>query len=387
MEAIGQLTGGVAHDLNNLLTVIMAGLERAGRSASDDARLHRALDTAQRGAERAASLTAQLLAFSRRQPLEPKAVEASRLLSRMAELLRRTLGEAIEIETVSSGGLWPAYCDPSQLENALVNLALNARDAMPGGGKLTLEAGNAHLDHDYAEANPEVRPGRYAMIAVTDTGCGMSPEIVEHAFEPFFTTKPEGRGTGLGLSQVFGFVKQSGGHLKIYSELDHGTTVKLYLPRAPAGAADVEDRARPDASPRGTETLLVVEDDPDVRAAVVEMVEDLGYAVEAAANPDAAVTILKTKPIDLLFTDVVMPGTMKSTELAELARTLRPGIKVLFTSGYSENAIVHHGRLDAGVHLITKPYKREQLARRLRLLLDDAAAADGSVRIASYPDG
>ena len=388
MEAIGQLTGGVAHDLNNLLTVIMAGLERAGRSASDDQRLHRALETAQRGAERAASLTAQLLAFSRRQPLEPKAVEASRLLSRTAELLRRTLGEAIEIETVSSGGLWPAYCDPSQLENALVNLALNARDAMPGGGKLTLEAGNAHLDHDYAEAHPEVRPGRYTMIAVTDTGCGMSPEIVEHAFEPFFTTKPEGRGTGLGLSQVFGFVKQSGGHLKIYSELDHGTTVKLYLPRAPAGAADIEDRARPGASPRGAETLLVVEDDPDVRAAVVEMVEDLGYAVEEAANPDDAAAILKAKPIDLLFTDVVMPGTMKSTELAELARSLRPGIKVLFTSGYSENAIVHHGRLDAGVHLITKPYKREQLARRLRQLLDEATGGPtgGSIRVASYPN-
>jgi PAS domain S-box-containing protein len=389
MEAIGQLTGGVAHDLNNLLTVIMAGLERAGRSAADDARLHRALETAQRGAERAASLTAQLLAFSRRQPLEPKAVEASRLLTRMAELLRRTLGEAIEIETVSSGGLWPAYCDPSQLENALVNLALNARDAMPGGGKLTLEAGNAHLDHDYAQANPEVRPGRYAMIAVTDTGCGMSPEIIEHAFEPFFTTKPEGRGTGLGLSQVFGFVKQSDGHLKIYSELDHGTTVKIYLPRAPAGAADVEERARPDASPRGTETLLVVEDDADVRSAVVEMVEDLGYAVEEAANPDDAVEILKTKPIDLLFTDVVMPGTMKSTELAELARKLRPGIKVLFTSGYSENAIVHHGRLDAGVQLITKPYKRDQLARRLRLMLDETApgSAGGSIPVASYPDG
>jgi CheY-like chemotaxis protein len=217
----------------------------------------------------------------------------------------------------------------------------------------------------------------------------MSPEIVEHAFEPFFTTKPEGRGTGLGLSQVFGFVKQSGGHLKIYSELDHGTTVKLYLPRAPAGAADIEDRARPDASPRGAETLLVVEDDPDVRAAVVEMVEDLGYAVEEAANPDDAAAILKIKPIDLLFTDVVMPGTMKSTELAELARRLRPAIKVLFTSGYSENAIVHHGRLDAGVHLITKPYKREQLARRLRLLLDEAAAAPagGSIRVASHPDG
>ena len=377
MEAIGQLTGGVAHDLNNLLTVIMAGLERAARNTADTSRLTRALDTAQRGAERAASLTAQLLAFSRRQPLEPRAIDPGRLLSRVAELLRRTLGEAIEIETVSSGGSWPAYCDPSQLENALVNLALNARDAMPGGGKLTLECGNAHLDHDYAESNPEVRAGRYAMIAVTDTGHGMSPEVVEHAFEPFFTTKPEGRGTGLGLSQVFGFVKQSGGHMKIYSEIDHGTTVKLYLPRAQVGAVETEERTRSEASPRGSETLLVVEDDADVRAAVVEMVEDLGYRVEEAANPDDALVILQNKAIDLLFTDVVMPGTIKSTELAKRARELRPSIKVLFTSGYSENAIIHHGRLDDGVNLITKPYKRDQLARRLRMLLDGATEPVG----------
>ncbi len=301
------------------------------------------------------------------------------MLARIAELLRRTLGESIEIETVAGGGLWLAYCDPSQLENALVNLALNARDAMPSGGKLTIDAANAHLDHAYADANPDAKPGRYTVIAVTDTGCGMSDEVIEHAFEPFFTTKPEGRGTGLGLSQVFGFVKQSGGHLKIYSEIGHGTTVRLYLPRAQAGIADAEERALPEASPRGTECVLVVEDDPDVRAAVVEMVEDLGYAVEEAANPDAALVVLKRRDVDLLFTDVVMPGTMKSTELAERARVLQPRIKVLFTSGYSENAIVHHGRLDDGVQLITKPYKRDQLARRLRQLLDDAALAGGTV--------
>ncbi|MBV8165879.1 MAG: response regulator [Alphaproteobacteria bacterium] len=381
MEAIGQLTGGVAHDLNNLLTVIMAGLERAERSPGDAARLRRALETAQRGAERAASLTAQLLAFSRRQPLEPKPVDVGRLLSRMAELMRRTLGEAIEIETVAAAGLWAAYCDPSQLENALVNLALNARDAMPGGGRLTLEAGNTHIDHDYAETNPDAKPGRYAMIAVTDTGCGMSAEVIEHAFEPFFTTKPEGRGTGLGLSQVFGFVRQSGGHVKIYSEVGQGTTVKLYLPRAAAGS-EAEERPAADATPQGSERVLVVEDDPDVRAAVVEMIEDLGYVVQEAANPDDALVILKAQPVDLLFTDVVMPGTIKSTELAEHARALQPHIKVLFTSGYSENAIVHHGRLDDGVHLITKPYKRDQLARRLRGLLDEAAAeSGGAVRV------
>ncbi|HUA52548.1 MAG TPA: ATP-binding protein [Candidatus Sulfotelmatobacter sp.] len=382
MEAIGQLTGGVAHDLNNLLTVVMAGLERAERNPADPTSMRRALETAQRGAERAASLTAQLLAFSRRQPLEPKAVDVGRLLPRMADLLRRTLGEAIEIETVVSGGLWLAFCDPSQLENALVNLALNARDAMPGGGRLTLEAANLHLDDDYAAANPDTIPGRYAMIAVTDTGCGMTGEVIEHAFEPFFTTKPEGRGTGLGLSQVFGFVRQSGGHVKIYSELGHGTSVRLYLPRAQSGVADAEPRAVTDTSPRGSETVLVVEDDADVRAAVVEMVEDLGYIVEQAANPDDAFGILNRLDIDVLFTDVVMPGTMRTTELAERARALRPGIKVLFTSGYSESAIVHQGRLDAGVHLIAKPYKRHQLARRLRLLLDgasgsnDAAAAE-----------
>jgi PAS domain S-box-containing protein len=372
MEAIGQLTGGVAHDLNNLLTVIMAGLERAEHNPTDSVRLRRALETAQRGAERAASLTAQLLAFSRRQPLEPRAVDAARLLSRVTELLRLTLGEGIEIETVAGGGMWLAYCDPSQLENALVNLALNARDAMSAGGKLTLETTDALVDHAYVKANPDAKPGRYAMVAVTDTGCGMSSEVAEHAFEPFFTTKPEGRGTGLGLSQVFGFVKQSGGHVKIDSEVGHGTSVKLYLPRAQAGATETDERAASDGGPRGSETVLVVEDDPDVRAAVVGMVEDLGYTVEQAANPDDALVVLTRRDIDLLFTDVVMPGTMRSTELAERARELRPGIKVLFTSGYSENAIVHHGRLDIGVHLITKPYKRDQLARRLRLLLDGA---------------
>jgi PAS domain S-box-containing protein len=386
MEAIGQLTGGVAHDLNNLLTVIMAGLERAERNVADSSRLRRALDTAQRGAERAASLTAQLLAFSRRQPLEPRAVDTGRLLGRMTELLRRTLGESIAIETVAGGGLWLAYCDPSQLESALVNLALNARDAMPGGGKLTIEAANAHLDHDYAEVNPDAKPGRYTMIAVTDTGGGMSPEVIEHAFEPFFTTKPEGRGTGLGLSQVFGFVKQSGGHVKIYSEISHGTTVKIYLPRAQSGAVETDERATSEASPRGSECVLVVEDDPDVRAAVVEMVEDLGYAVAEAGNPDEAMVVLDRRRIDLLFTDVVMPGTMKSTELAERARAMQPGIKVLFTSGYTENAIIHHGRLDDGVQLITKPYKRDQLARRLRQLLDGAALAGGVAMTESGQD-
>ena len=376
MEAIGQLTGGVAHDLNNLLTVIMAGLERAQHNPADPSRVRRAIDTAQRGAERAASLTAQLLAFSRRQPLEPRAVDVERLLRRTADLLRRTLGEAIEIETVAGGGLWPAFCDPSQLENALVNLALNARDAMPGGGRLTLEAGNIHLDHDYAATNPDARPGRYTLIAATDTGCGMPRHVIDHAFEPFFTTKPEGRGTGLGLSQVFGFVKQSDGHVKIYSEVGHGTSVRLYLPRAQSGAADAEELGVLDVSPRGSESVLVVEDDPDVRAAVVETMEDLGYAVDQAANPDEAFGILKRRDIDVLFTDVVMPGTMRSTELAQRARELRPSIKVLFTSGYSESAVMHQGRLEAGVQLITKPYKRHQLARRLRILIDGPTTAN-----------
>ncbi len=370
MEAIGQLTGGIAHDLNNLLTVILANLERAATTTGDPVRFGRAIVGAQRGADRAAALTAQLLAFSRRQPLEPRVVDVGRLLTRLSDLLRRTLGGAIEIETVTAGGLWFAFCDSSQLESALVNLAVNARDAMRERGKLTLEAGNAWLDDEYAKDQIDVKPGQYVVLAVTDTGSGMAPEIVERAFEPFFTTKPEGKGTGLGLSQVFGFVKQSEGHVKIYSELGQGTTVKIYLPRAPADAAPAADRVSPSIAPPGDETILVVEDDHDVRAAVTGMLKDLGYTVIEAANPDEALRVLQASTVALLFTDVVMPGSITTKQMVEQALRLQPAIKVLFTSGYTQNAIIHHGRLDEGVHLISKPYKRDQLARKLRSLLD-----------------
>jgi PAS domain S-box-containing protein len=370
MEAIGQLTGGIAHDLNNLLTVILGNLERAEMAIDDPPRAARAIAGAMRGADRAAALTSQLLAFSRRQPLEPRVVDVGRLLTRLSDLLRRTLGEAIEIETVTAGGLWLAFCDPSQLESALVNLAVNARDAMSERGKLTLEAGNAWLDDDYVKANVDAKAGQYLMLAVTDTGSGMSVEIVERAFEPFFTTKPEGKGTGLGLSQVFGFVKQSDGHVKIYSEPGQGTTVRLYLPRAPAEAIAGVERMFPAAAPTGSETILLVEDDHDVRAAVVGMLSDLGYTVIEAATPDEALRVLQSTKAALLFTDVVMPGSMTTNQMVEAALRLQPGIQVLFTSGYTENAITHHGRLDEGVHLISKPFKRDQLARKLRSLLD-----------------
>jgi PAS domain S-box-containing protein len=370
MEAIGQLTGGIAHDLNNLLTVILGNIERAALLTTEPVRLGQALAGAQRGADRAAALTSQLLAFARRQPLEPRVVDVGRLLTRLSDLLRRTLGEAIEIETVTAGGLWFAFCDASQLESALVNLAVNARDAMRERGKLTLEAGNAWLDDDYVKTHADVKPGQYVMLAVTDTGSGMAPEVVERAFEPFFTTKPEGKGTGLGLSQVFGFVKQSEGHVKIYSEPGQGTTVRIYLPRAPADATPGTDRAPPAAAPTGSETILVVENDRDVRTAVIGMLGDLGYSVIEAAEPDEALRLLQANKVDLLFTDVVMPGSMTVQQMVEAALRLRPAIEVLFTSGYTEDATVHHGRLDEGVHLISKPYKRGQLARKLRSLLD-----------------
>ena len=370
MEAIGQLTGGVAHDFNNHLTVIFASLDLAQARVTHRESLEQALDSAIKAAERAASLTAQLLAFARRQPLKPEAIDVARLLTQTSGLLDRVLGERIRIETIRSGGLWPAYCDAAQLEAALLNLAVNARDAMTDGGKLTLEAANAYLDDDYAASNPDVNPGPYVMVAVTDTGAGMSRAIMERAFEPFFTTKPEGQGTGLGLSQVFGFIKQSGGHVKLYSEVGQGTTVKLYIPKASGDNIAVLDTAAEELAPGGTgETVLVVEDDEDVRAAAAAMIKEFGYSVISAEGPEQALHILADRPVALVFTDVVMPGPITSRELADRARTLQPGVKVLFTSGYTQNAVVHGGRLDEGVELISKPYRREQLARRLRRLL------------------
>ena len=373
MEMIGKLTGGVAHDFNNLLQVVSGNLQLLAKDIAGNANAERRVANAMAGISRGAKLASQLLAFGRRQPLEPKVVNATRFVKGMDDMLRRAIGEAIEIETVFNGGLWNTFIDPGQIENALLNLAINARDAMNGAGKLTIELANAHLDDDYARTHDEVVPGQYVMLAVSDTGSGMPPEIVEKVFEPFFSTKGEGKGSGLGLSMVYGFVKQSGGHIKIYSEVGHGTTIKLYLPRA-MEAEDVEVAVETGPVTGGTETVLVVEDDDEVRATVVEMLSDLGYRVLKAVDAQNALAVIESgMAIDLLFTDVVMPGNLKSPELARKARQRLPDIAVLFTSGYTENSIVHGGRLDAGGELLSKPYTREALARKLRHVLANEA--------------
>ena len=376
MEAIGQLTGGVAHDMNNLLLVIQGNLEVLERhfSPASGDRLSRSVQAALRGVDRAAALTHRLLAFARRQPLDPKPLEPNKLVAGMSDLLRRTLGEAVAIETVLAGGLWRTFADPNQLENALLNLAVNGRDAMPDGGKLTIETANAYLDDAYAELHHEVSPGQYVMVAVTDTGTGMSRDAVEKAFEPFFTTKEAGKGTGLGLSQVYGFVKQSGGHVKIYSEIGEGTTVKIYLPRYLAEEEEATGAtAAPPIIPTGTpdETILVVEDDDDVRANSVASLRDLGYRVIEAPDGAGGLRMLEADPaIRLLFTDVGLPGGMNGRQLADEARRRRPDLRVLFTTGYARNAIVHHGRLDPGVALLVKPYTFAALAGKIRHVLE-----------------
>ncbi|MFC0399599.1 response regulator [Paraburkholderia rhizosphaerae] len=366
MEAIGKLTGGVAHDFNNLLQVVGGNLQLLSQDVAGSGRPAQRVRNALAGVARGAKLASQLLAFGRRQPLAPKVVNLGRFVRGLDDMLRRALGDGIEIETIVSGGLWNTLVDPFQVENALLNLAINARDAMDGQGKLTIEAGNAALDDAYAKRNADVLPGQYVMVAVTDTGTGMTPEVQEHVFEPFFTTKREGQGTGLGLSMVYGFVKQSGGHVKIYSEPGHGTTIRLYLPRV-RQQEDLETDI--DAGPvkGGAETILVVEDDEDVRTTVVEMLSSLGYHVLRAKDAQSALAIVESGvPIHLLFTDVVMPGPLRSTELARKARERQPALAVLFTSGYTDNAIVHAGRLDEGVELLSKPYTHEALARRIR---------------------
>jgi PAS domain S-box-containing protein len=369
MEAIGKLTGGVAHDFNNLLQVISGNLQLLSGDVAGNARAERRLDNALAGVTRGAKLASYLLAFGRRQALDPRVVKIGRFIAGMEDMLRRSLGEEIEVETVISGGLWNTLVDTTQVENAVLNLAINARDAMEGAGKLTIEVGNAHLDDAYAAAHHEVKPGQYVMIAVSDTGSGMTPEVLEQAFDPFFSTKPEGKGSGLGLSMVYGFARQSGGHVKIYSELGCGTTVKLYLQRS----MESEDALLPPEARAvigGQETILVAEDDEGVRATVVELLSELGYQVLKAGDAVSALSIIDSGiHIDLLFTDVVMPGPLRSPDLARKARERQPGIAVLFTSGYTENAIVHGGRLDAGVDLLGKPYTREALARKVRHVL------------------
>nr|WP_232793057.1 ATP-binding protein [Caulobacter hibisci] len=372
MEAVGQLTGGVAHDFNNLLTVIIGGLETLRRAgAAEEARAKRALDMALQGAQRAAGLTSRLLAFSRRQPLEPKPLDLNILVRDMTDLLHRTLGEQIELEGVLAPRLWSVEADQNQLESALINLAVNARDAMPEGGKLTIETANTELSDHYAAQDAEVIPGQYVMISVSDSGSGMSRETLARVFEPFFTTKEVGRGTGLGLSMVYGFVKQSGGHVTVYSEEGQGTTVKLYFPRHHAVAAP-QKAAGPETAPSGVdgEVVLVVEDNDDVRAYSVQILQELGYGIIETINAEQALDVLRSnRRIDLLFTDVVLPGK-SGRVIADTAQALRPGLKVLFTTGYSRNAIVHQGRLDPGVQLIGKPFTFEQLAVKIRDLLD-----------------
>jgi PAS domain S-box-containing protein len=378
LQAVGQLTGGVAHDFNNLLAIILGNLELAAEELDPPSQPRELISRAIAAADRGAALTARLLAFSRRQALEPKVVDINKLVLGMTELLQRTLGETIDIETVTAAGLWRTKVDPAQLENVLINMAVNARDAMPEGGKLTIETANARLDEDYAAAHTEVTPGQYVLLAVTDDGVGMPPEIVERAFEPFFTTKNVGQGTGLGLSMIYGLVKQSGGHVKIYSEPDHGTTVKVYLPRSREPESLTEAEPPLDVhDAESLETILVVEDDAEVRRLAMSVLKSLGYTALEADDAESALAVLKQRPeIALLFTDVVLPGGVNGAQLARQALERYPDLKVLYTSGYTDNAIVHRGVLDSGAEMIGKPFRKAALARKLRSILDRGESTD-----------
>jgi signal transduction histidine kinase len=372
MQALGQLTGGIAHDFNNMLGVIIGAHDLIlRRIRKGDFGIERFVEAATNAAERAAVLTQRLLAYARQQPLTPQTIDANKMIASMSDLLRSTLGEQVQIETVTAAGLWQTHADAQQLESAILNIAINARDAMPDGGKLTIETANAYLDEAYARQNPEVEPGQFVLIAITDTGTGMSPETAARVFDPFFTTKPTGKGTGLGMSQVYGFVKQSHGHIKIYSELGAGTTVKIYLPRQFGVGVETKLLASEPArtGDRG-EMILVVEDDPLMRRLTSETLHELGYTVFDSENAANALAILDREAgIKLLFTDVVMPDT-NGKKLADEALRRRPALKVLFTTGYTANAVVHGGVLDAGVNLISKPFTLDQLAAKVRAILD-----------------
>jgi two-component system NtrC family sensor kinase len=374
MEAVGRLTGGIAHDFNNLLTAIIGNLDLALRRIEGQDRIRGWLSNCRQASERAAILVQRLLAFSRQHPLEVRSVDINRLVQGMSELLARSIGETVTIETVLAGGLWTAAIDPNQLENAIVNLAVNARDAMGDGGQLTIETANSHLDEHYVETSgADVAPGQYVMVAVSDSGSGMTADVRSRAFEPFFTTKPSGVGTGLGLSQVYGFVKQSGGHIRIYSEVGEGSTIKLYFPRLTGQTIPpwTEKEALPAAPTNGSETVLVVEDDPQVNKLAVEALQERGYRVMSAPDGATALRLLETAPhIDLLLTDVVLPGGMNGRELTDQVLRLRNGIKVLFMTGYTRNAIIHHGRLDPDIDLLTKPFTADALTRKVRRVLD-----------------
>ena len=379
MEAVGQLTGGIAHDFNNLLQVVGSNLQLLSKELAEVDGKRRFVDNAMAGVSRGAKLTAQLLAFGRQQPLEPKPQNLGRLVRGMDDMLRRTLGEGIEVETVISGGLWNCLVDPAQLENVILNLAINARDAMAHHGKLTIEVGNAALDDAYAQSHPNVAPGQYVMLAITDTGAGIAPEIMEKVFDPFFTTKDTGEGTGLGLSMVYGFIKQSGGHIKLYSEENQGTTVRVYLPRTQRKEESAPLPAATETPTGSGEVILVVEDDAAVRETAVDQLRDLGYGVLTAENADSALAIVKSGvKINLLFTDVVMPGKIRSPELARETKAHLPNVGVLFTSGYTQNAIVHAGRLDEGVDLLSKPYTRERLALKIHEILSRQSGSDAA---------
>jgi signal transduction histidine kinase/ActR/RegA family two-component response regulator len=389
MEAVGQLTGGIAHDFNNILTVILGNLDTLRRrfanvdpsqSAVDLVSMaKKPIDLAIQGAKSAAQLTHQLLAFSRRQPLEPVRLDLNRLVSAMSDLLRRTLGETINFETILAADLWPTFADKNEIENALINLCVNARDAMPTGGRLTIETANVDLDEAYAAQFEDVAPGQYVLLSVADTGAGIPPDLLEQIFEPFFTTKPPGKGSGLGLAMVHGFVKQTGGHIRLYSEVNYGTTVKIYLPRLgqnerplAAPASKVAPAAQsPRAAPK--ETVLLVEDNPGVRNYAKTALQELGYRVIEASEVAQAMQIINdgAERIDLLFTDVVLPDAT-GRALADAVLKLRPNLPVLFTTGYTRDAIVHQGRLDADVRLLAKPYTQQDLAKKIREMLDDS---------------
>ena len=367
MEGVGQLTGGVAHDFNNLLTVIIGNLDMLAEWPGADARARETADIALRAADRGADLVRSLLAFSRKQPLQPRVVNLNEIVLETDHLLRRTLGEQVELETSPEREIWLTMVDPAQLQAALINLAVNARDSMKQGGKLTIETGNVVLDEDYALQNADARPGAYVLLAVSDTGTGIPAALLDRVFEPFFTTKKTGEGTGLGLSMVYGFIKQSNGHIKIYSEVGHGTTVKLYLPRSEASAVVEAPAPALVLNSPDNETVLVVEDEAMVRDFVVQQLRQLGYRTLLAENGKEALAVLDgDSTIDLLLTDVILSGTLTGKQVADAAAQRRPGLKVLFMSGYTENAIVHHGRLDPGVMLLSKPFRATELARMVR---------------------
>jgi signal transduction histidine kinase/ActR/RegA family two-component response regulator len=385
MESIGQLAGGIAHDFNNLMTVVIGNLDSAERrlargGPADASSIGRPIAAAMQGARRAASLTQRLLAFSRQQVLSPQQVDLNRLVASLSEMLTRTVGETIAVETILGSGLWPTFVDVSQLENAIVNLVVNARDAMPSGGRITIETANASLDEAYCRQFGDVAPGQYDLLSVSDTGTGISPEHLSKVFEPFFTTKSASMRTGLGLAMIYGFVKQSKGHIRIYSEVGHGTTAKIYLPRmiGAARAKSVPAAARGESAQSPTarpgEVVLMVEDDEDVLDSTVTLLRELGYSVLAARNGAAALAQLRgSERVDILFTDVVLPQGMNGRALAIKAAALRPTLPVLFTTGYARNAIIHDGRLDPDVQFLPKPYTQQDLAQKLRAVLDAGA--------------